>query len=312
MNNPVSKFFVAAVFIYVLMISAVWADRVLIDDPVQTVSVSNNFSCYQPAQITVDTVRPELYEQTNQLQTLSDSVRAMLSFECPQLSSIKLTGLIRGLDEVVYQGELSRNNNWLVKQIAAIDNDLYSQAPISDQQNQTTKRYDDELTHGQLQVIGIHLGMTVDQVSEIVSQTFSVEPTYDATKGLMTMNSGRCVDDVQINAKCMQAWFSDNRVPRLERFELTQVVEGNLKRVNDLLVDKYGNPTETTSNPNSDKTRHVWRAINQTDNNSQIEEVDAIVSAHATDLIITEISLYSTNMSAEPENDQYADIDLKL
>ena len=46
MSNPVSKFFMAAIFVYLLTISAAWAERVLIDDPVQTVSVSNNFSCY--------------------------------------------------------------------------------------------------------------------------------------------------------------------------------------------------------------------------------------------------------------------------
>ena len=302
----------AAVFIYVLMISAVWADRVLIDDQVQTVSVSNNFSCYQPAQITVDTVQPELYEQTTQLQTLSDSVRAMLSYECPQLSSIKLTGLIRGLDEVVYQGELSRNNNWLIKQIAAVDNDEYSQTTSSNQDNWTTKRYDDELTQGQLEVTGIHLGMTVDQVSEIVTKTFSLEPKYDANQGLMAMNSGGCPDDIEANSKCLLAWFSDNRIPRLERLELTQVVEGSQQRVNNLLIDKYGDPTKTSNNPTSDKTKHIWRAINKTENSSAIEEVDAAVSTTASNLVLTEIKLYSTDTTAELDNDHYADIDLKL
>ena len=141
----------------------------------------------QPANVTVDTSKPELYEQAAQLQSLTDGVRAMLSYECPQLSAIKVTGLIRGLDDVVYQGEASRNDNWQVKQIAAeTDNQAFSLEDTEDQIWTTTKRYDDELAKGQLEVTDIRLGMTIDQVSDIINQTFSVDPVYDASSGMMT------------------------------------------------------------------------------------------------------------------------------
>ena len=309
MNNPISKFFMAAVFVYVLMISAVWADRVLIDDPVQTVSVTNNFSCYAPVNVTVDTSKPELYEQTSQLQTLTDGVRAMLSYECPQLTAIKVTGLIRGLDDVVYQGEALRNNNWQVKQIAAVtDNQAYSLEDTEDQIWTTTKRYDDELSQGQLEVTDIRLGMTVDQVRDTISQTFSVEPVYDAGNGVLTMNSNDCKLEVTADSKCIHAWFSDNRVPYLQRLELTQVVEGNIEQVNNLLIDKFGSPTETSNSNTSNESKYVWRVINQ----KTIEEVDAVVSAHTDNLVRTRITLYSTDQTITSKNQNYANIDLKL
>ncbi len=307
MSNLVSKFFMAAVFVYVLTISAAWAERVLIDDPAQTVSVSNNFSCYAPANVTVDTSKPELYEQSSQLQSLTDGVRAMLSYECPQLTAIKVTGLIRGLDDVVYQGEALRNNNWQVKQIAAVsDNQVTS---LDDTENQiwtATKRYDDELTKGQLEVTNIRLGMTVDQVTNAINQAFASDPVYDANSGVMTMNSGDCKTVAKADSKCIRAWFSDNRVPYLQRLELTQLVEGNIEQINELLIDKFGSPTQT--NNSSDKSKYVWRVINQ----KTIEELDAVVSTHADNLLMTKITLYSTDQTIPSKNQDYADIDLKL
>ena len=71
------------------------------------------------------------------------------------------------------------------------------------------------------------------------------------------MNSGDCKSEGQSNSKCIKAWFSDNRVPYLQRLELTQVVEGNLEQVNNLLINKFGSPTETSHS--ADKSKHVWR-----------------------------------------------------
>ncbi len=314
MINPVSKFFMAAVFIYALMISAAWADRVLIDDPLQTVSVSSNFSCYQPANITVDTTQPSLYEQATQLQALSDSVRAMLSYECPQLSAIKLTGLIRGLNEVVYQGELSRNNNWLIRQVTATDNQQYdNQTQSGEQENWTANRYDDELVQGQLDVTGIRLGMSADQVSEIITQTFAVEPHYDVNNGLMTMNPDVCSSGVvETNSKCLKAWFSDNRIARLERIELIQVVQANQQQVNNRLIDKYGNPIETRTNQDGDKSEYIWRAINQSKGLSSLEEINVAVSENQNDGVTTEIILYSPDTVTSANNEQMAEMDLKL
>ena len=327
MSNPLSKFFMAAVFIYVLTISAVWADRLLIDDPEQTVTVSNNFSCYRPVDITVDTIKPSLYETDSaQLQKLTDSVKAMLSFECPGLSSIQLTGLIRGLDEVVYQGEVSRNNNWLVRSLTTSDQESAADnlAPTFSDQSQTqsniAKRYDDELAQGQLEVTGLHLGMSVEQVTDSIVDTFGIEPDYDAEKGLLTMNSGDCAADLSSAAKqthsnsslkCLQAWFSDNRIARLQRLTLFQVVDGQVNQANDLLITKYGSPVQTNTTPDMTETQMVWRAINADTNQSVIQEVDATITSIDSNRVATNVTLYNTQINNDNE-ETYADLDLKL
>ena len=324
MSNPISKFFMAAVFLYVLMISAVFADRILIDDPTQTVSLHKDFSCYQPAQITIDTVEPALYESdSNKLQTISDSVRAMLSYECPQLSSVELTGLIRGLDEVVYQGQMTRHNNWVVQSVstdnAAISSTLQNANQV--EQNNFSKRYDDELKIGQLQVIGLELGMDVKQVTQIVFDTFGIEPVYDANQGLLTLNAGNCSADTSeslhnlaVNDKCLKAWFSDNRVARLQRVNLVQVVEAQQQQVSHLMIEKYGNPTESETSDNNEVSQLIWRAINDDQDQSLIEEIDAVISTKSSNFVITDVTLYSTQqVSNSPfDHEDIAEVDLKL
>ena len=320
MNNPLSKIFMVAVFIYVLTISTVWADRILIDDPEQTVTVSDTFSCYRPVDITIDTTDPGLYETDSvQLQKLGDGVRAMLGYECPGLSIIQLTGLIRGLDDIVYHGEMSKNNDWLVESLQTLDQEFKSIQSDSSQAG-VTKRYDDELKQGQLDVTGLYLGMSVDQVNDIVIKTFGVEPNYDAEKGMMTMSSGQCPSDLSLvkietensyRLKCLQAWFSDNRVARLQRLTLLQVVDGQIDQVNDLLVSKYGSPMQTNTTANNTETQMIWRAIDADNEQTMIQEIDAFIRSVDSNRIATNVTLYNTQVENNHE-EKLADLDLKL
>ena len=91
------------------------ADRFLINDIVQTVSLTRNMDCYSVPQIVIDTSRPEIYgADPKQLQAIGDTVRAMLSYECPNVSRIKIVGYVRGLEEIIFRTELSAQNNWLL------------------------------------------------------------------------------------------------------------------------------------------------------------------------------------------------------
>ncbi len=324
MSNPVSKFLWAAIIIYLLTISAVWADRILVDDPQQTVAVSNNLSCYRPVDITIDTVNPGLYDNHSaQLQKLGDSVKAMLTYECPGLDSIRITGLIRGLDEIVYQGEMLKNNGWLVQPLIATAQEYGAiQNPVTKTpEDGISKRYDDELKQGLLEVTGLQLGMTVEQVTDLVYSTFGIAPQYDAQKGLLTMNSGNCPEhpgsasseyETGAELKCLQAWFSDNRVARLQRLNLYQVVSGQVRQVNTLMTKKYGSPIETINSADNSQTQMVWRAINtDREDQSVIQEIDALIKNVDNNLVSTNVSLYSTQ-TANDDSESYADLDLKL
>ncbi len=92
------------------------AERILINDVDQTVTLSHALDCYGTPDIRVDTARPGIFEpHSKQLQAISDTVRAIVGYECPGLSRINITGSIRGLDGIVYRGGLKAQNDWLLQ-----------------------------------------------------------------------------------------------------------------------------------------------------------------------------------------------------
>lgn len=117
---------IATVAMLALCSTNALADRFLINDTDQTVSLARSLNCYSIPQIVIDTSRPELYgPDPKQLQAIGDTVRAMLGYECPDLSRIKITGYVRGLEEVIYQAELQAQNNWLLP--------AYNRVPVNTQ-----------------------------------------------------------------------------------------------------------------------------------------------------------------------------------
>ena len=115
---------IAALLMFALSSSNALADRFLINDIDQTASLVRSLDCYSIPQVIIDTSRPEIYgPDPKQLQAIGDTVRAMLSYECPDLSRIKITGYVRGLEEVIYQTELQAQNNWLIP--------AYKQTPVN-------------------------------------------------------------------------------------------------------------------------------------------------------------------------------------
>lgn len=319
------KFLVVALLANTAIMSNVWAARILISDADQTVSLTRALDCYSAADITIDTSRPEIYEPgSTQLQLVSDTVRAMLNYECPDLSEINITGLIRGLNDVVYEGKLTQRDNWLVQATASTASNSKQNnawAPRESTNWRPAQSNHDQLSD-QLAVTNLALGMTVKQVSEIVEDTFNVEPEYDAEKGLMKMLIGGCpanfdansdVEHAQADWKCLKAWFSDNRVARLERLELIQVVNTDTDNVQQLLLEKYGRPNESKTAQYENKAQMVWRAAdeNAATGNQSVQSLSAVLSEIKTDLVVTNLTLFS-QAANENESVSYADVDLRL
>jgi hypothetical protein len=120
---------IAALLVLALSTTNALADRFLINDIDQTVSLTRSLDCYSVPQIVIDTSRPEIYgPDPKQLQAIGDTVRAILSYECPNLSRIKIIGYVRGLEDVIYRAELLAQNNWLL--------------PAYDRTPQSTYEYD--------------------------------------------------------------------------------------------------------------------------------------------------------------------------
>ena len=306
-----------------LFVANTWAERILISDGDQTVSLNGVLDCYRAADITIDTSRPEIYEPgSTQLQVVGDTVRAMLNYECPQLSEINITGLVRGLRETVYQGSLTQRNNWLVKPI--VSDTLGQIAPYDSARsndNWRTTLYDTNILSDKLTVTDLELGMTVAEVSKIVTDTFKVVPQYDADQGLMTMRAGGCPSNFDAsryvyaakpNWKCLKAWFSDKRIARLDRLELVQVLNTDSDNVQQLLVEKYGHPSESKITKYNKKAQLIWRAKDESSTEEQdIQALSAVVSKTKKNLVVTNLTLFKEAVS-EDVPVSYADVDLRL
>ncbi len=307
-----------------LFFSNAWAGRVLINDAEQTVTLTQALDCYSAADIKINTSRPEIYEpQSGQLQAINDAVRAMLSYECPGLSEINITGSVRGLDSIVYQGQLSAQNSWLVQTIAPKNLSSYTNSQAITTSEQTYRQaggFIPDLDKEPLSITRLQLGMSAEEVSKIVSDTFEINPEYKAYEGTMTMFAGGCPEDfdarrnansAQQEWKCLKAWFSDARTPRLERLELVQVANADTEQVQQLLVEKYGRPQQTEVSQFDNMTQLIWRTESKLAiAKPSVESLKAILSKTRTDLVITSLTLF--NQRSERDLLSLADAGLKL
>ena len=316
------KYFVA-LLMGLLAASNAWADRILIVDTNQTVTLFNTLDCYSTPEIRVDTSRPEIFgPEMTRLQTVTDTVRAILSYECPGLSQINVTGSVRGLEGIVYRGELQIQNDWLVQSLSlASAGSAYSagQHPERTEPRKTT-RPNNRLRHETLSITDLELGMGVEEVSKIISDTFHIEPQYDAKSGLMTMQAGGCpvnfnpdrdASSAGAEWKCLKAWFSDKRVPGLDRLELIQVVDADTARVKQRLFEKYGYPDESEITQLERKSYFSWHLNNNTDAGDQLIQLDAVLSETAMDQVITSLVL-SKPQETEDQLVSFSGIDLQL
>ncbi len=307
-----------------LAYSNAWAERILINDAEQTVTLARALDCYSAADIKINTSRPEIYElPSRQLQAISDAVRAMLSYECPGLSEINITGSVRGLDSVVYQGQLSAQNSWLVQTnsptiLSSHANNEEFSAPKQAYRQARGVRPDSDKEP--LSITRLQLGMSAEEVSKIVSDTFEINPEYKPYAGTMTMFAGGCPKDfdarrnansAQEEWKCLKAWFSDTRTPRLERLELVQVVNADTEQVQQLLVEKYGRPQQSEVSQFDNMTQLIWRTESKpAAANQSTESLKAVLSETRTDLVITSLTLF--NQQSERDLLSLADAGLKL
>jgi len=312
------KTIIMSLMALVLSSTQAWAGRILIQDNHQTVTLNQSLDCFRPAQITIDTRNPEIYEQSStQLQVIGDTVRAMLSYECSGLDKIEITGLIRGLNDTAYRGQLSAREGWLVQPLT-LKLDRLAAPPVVTSQH-TTSRYGGSPTNSEaLSLTGLELGMSIAAAIEAVETAFEISPQYDPENGMMTLQTGGCPADFEPNAvayeaqsewKCLKAWFSDKRIPALERVELMQVVNSDTRTIKQLLTRKYGSPAVDDSADSQGISHMTWHTADQ--KIESIQSLDANISVLKSKLVLTHLTLadQSTRFQAAAN---YSDIGLRL
>ena len=318
MNTITRKAITMSLVALALSSTQAWAARILIQDNHQTVTLNQSLDCFKPAQVTIDTRNPEIYEQNStQLQVIGDTVRAMLSYECPGLDKIEITGLIRGLNDTAYKGQLAARGGWLVRPLA-LEQDRLAVPPAVTSQH-TTSRFDGSPINSEaLSLTGLELGMSIAAAIEAVETAFEISPQYDPENGMMTLQTGGCPTDFEPNTiayeaqsewKCLKAWFSDKRIPALERVELIQVVNSDTRTIKQLLTRKYGAPAVDDSADSQGISHMIWHTANQ--KIESIQSLDANISMLESELVLTHLTLADQSTRFQAAAD-YSDIDLRL
>lgn len=293
MEHLIIKRMLAGFLVNLIVVSNAWADRVLIKDNDQIVSFNGALNCEKAAQVTIDTINPEVYDiDSTQLQKISDSVRAMLHYECPELSTINVTGFVRGLEGIVYEGNLAQRNNWLIQETNAVINQNADQGDMAQLDKSKFKQ--------ELSITDLQLGMTVEQVFEKLSDNFKAETSYDPQTGIMRMSMGGCPTEFDINHdsyraqenwKCLKAQLSDSRIARLERLELVQVVSANTSMVRSLLIEKYGQPNKTVIAHAQLDEQLNWYARTDEEDEGNVHALTAEITSTGSNLVVTNLML---------------------
>ena len=250
-----------------LALPTAFAERILIDDAEQRVVLTQALDCYSTAEIRIEAARPELFEGSTQgLQRVADAVRAMLYYECPEVSEIKMQGMLRGLQEPVFNGRSSRRDNWLVQTLpVSVPRDIALLLDGIQAGEQAADRHTSEAFEPEgLSLARMHLGMSLEQVSKTIREHFDARPVYDARQGVMTLNWEHCpgaseqrpgIAEAGKDWKCIEARFSDRRLPELEQLHIVQLARNDRYSVQQLLVEYYGVPSgqhETSPNGTSE------------------------------------------------------------
>jgi len=246
------------------------ADRLLLQGPGAKVRLEREVACGESVRLLVDANVPEVFgPDRGRLQGLIDGARAILAFECARLPEVEVQGWLAGISEPVYSGRAGPEDRWLVHterslRSAAPERPVRAAAPSAPQ-----------ASAAEFSVVGIRIGMTVEQASAAVAERFSVRPWFDPKTGVLSMWADGCPEgydwkrprpDPEPAWKCLRAWFSEYSGDwSLEGLELVQVVaSGQRSSVRRTLDERFGTAaaqwSETGSGLATPIDYRVWGA----------------------------------------------------
>jgi hypothetical protein len=194
--------------------------------------------------------RPERFAVASpQLQSVVDAVHAMLAYECPNLSELRIGGRLKGLGQEMYRGVATRSAGWVIEPLETLRTDETDVAGgVAEEDGRSAGAAPD------LTVAHLIRGMSVPAAQAAIRETFGAEARYDRERQMLTMRGEGCPEAYEWTPsiptpepgwKCLRAWFTREAEPRLYRLLLVQVVEGaKPAEVERALVARYGEPRE--------------------------------------------------------------------
>ncbi len=233
--------------------------RLLVSNDDAAATIDESFVCDRVAPVSIESSSFELFEADSlRMQSLVDSVQAVLRYECGDLEELDVTGYLKGLPQPVFEARARAVDGWHVDAERTLKpGAATAPSPAAD-----------AVRVREIAVAGNRLDMTVDEVGDNIREIFGAEPRYDDLSGVMTLELGGCPPDYfeagrrhgnpESGWTCVEALFSDRRVPTLYRFAYTQVVEGSLGESVDVLVDHFGEPDSDRETAGNGARELVW------------------------------------------------------
>jgi hypothetical protein len=300
-------------------------ERLLFDNHDYDVTVAGDYACGEPILITVRSARPELFEADSpELQRITDATQAVLGFECPKVDAMQIEGRLAGLGDPVYVGIAERDSSWELETRQSIQSEEFieHEVPLVEGEG-----FGPDVEGSGFTVASLVAGMSVDEARSAVAKTFAVESEYDAETGILTMHAGGCPADYdwadlspepEPGWKCLQAWFSDQRVARLYLLDLVQVVEATDPAiVEQRLIDRFGEPAHRGTEEREgqwwarDRTIHVlgWGPVVETAPAADSDEPPDVYNLQAKilpveDVLVVTVTLYQPDVRPGWASDQ--------
>ncbi|MCZ7597322.1 MAG: hypothetical protein M5U09_05600 [Gammaproteobacteria bacterium] len=197
--------------------------RLLVSNDDAAATIDESFVCDRVAPVSIESSSFELFEADSlRMQSLVDSVQAVLRYECGDLEELDVTGYLKGLAQPVYEARARAVDGWHVDAIRTLKPGAAAAPPPAA----------DAVQVREIAVAGNRLDMTVDEVGANIREIFGAEPAYHGASGVMTLELGGCPPDYFDGGRahgnpesgwtCVEALFSDRRVPTLYRFAYTR------------------------------------------------------------------------------------------
>lgn len=274
--------------------------RVLLEDPAFRASVSSAMECRSPIDLMLTTADPALLDSdTGDVQRVVDASLAAIRYQCPEITRVTVRGSLQGDSRESFVAVAERGNNWLVKPERTFR--LQGSTDTGDS-NRTEERR--SMKEPVMALAGLEPGMSLDAARKAIASNFNTEPRLIDGGTRLVVEENGChagstwqarFDGAVPGSRCVEAWFTDVRYPRLYRVEYAEVVTSRQSQeATASLVRRYGKPVARGSSAARRDRPHAthlaWGEARTVDGNPR-HPLQATVGPFR-GLTVLEISLY--------------------
>lgn len=268
--------------------------RLLMEDDGVQISTPDDQRCGTPVALEVSSESPDLFVAGSpRLQGLLDASRAVLGFECRTIPELRVTGRLRGMSQVSYEGTASAATRWRLESSRAL-----RAPPGGSSAAGNVSAPVAQSGASRWSIRDLTTGMSVNAAMANAQRSFDAAPSYDPRKRELAVVSGGCEMGEGSRPKpglvCMRTYFTDGADPRSYRLSYGQTVDQDQAQVTaDQLRQRFGTPVvdEERRSENwlrgSTPERHLaWGAALTDSDGGRRHEMEARIRVEGTTTVL--------------------------